>query len=157
MNDPQADSLAFRTALLRSERRRIYGVIVNLIFSDFPIFLVEVNIVWAVGFATGLQATSFLFTCLSLCYSGFRVWTFVMVKVIKVQAPAPSNLPPIAGSRGFDGGPGYARGSPPQYLSSYSLGAQQPMDVHDPRAGGIIPQAGLSPQARAGSQYASRY
>ena len=68
-----------------AKRRRIYGVVVNLIFSDLPIFFVEVDIVWTVGFATGLQGTSFIFTIISLLYSGLRVWTFFMVKIIKVQ------------------------------------------------------------------------
>ena len=82
-----------------AKRRRIYGIITNLIFSDFPIFLVEVQIVWDVGFATGLQGTAFIFTCISLLYSGLRVWTFVMVKVIKVQAPVVGAQPVYAGSR----------------------------------------------------------
>jgi len=90
-----------------SKRRRIYGVIINLIFSDFPIFLVEVDIVWTVGFATGLQATSFLFTCLSMFYSGFRVWTFVMVKAIKTYAPPEGVMAGVTFSpRAFDAGAG---------------------------------------------------
>ena len=102
-----------------AKRRRIYGVITNLIFSDFPIFLVEVQIVWDVGFATGLQGTSFVFTCLSMLYSGLRVWTFVMVKVIKVQAPAGGG--PVATGRDFAPGPGYGA-SPAPGMRSPSRG-----------------------------------
>ena len=119
-----------------AKRRRIYGIVTNLIFSDFPIFLVEVQIVWEVGFATGLQATSFLFTCLSMLYSGLRVWTFIMVKVIKVQAPAVGA--PMAMARGFDGPPAY-RGQSQNYP-----GGGYDEEMH---ARGVIPQSqgGFSP------------
>jgi hypothetical protein len=96
-----------------AKRRRIYGVIINLIFSDFPIFLIEVQIVWDVGFVTGLQGTSFIFTCMSMLYSALRVWTFVMVKVIKQQAPMTGAPPPMANTRtyaGRDGTPAQAYG-----------------------------------------------
>lgn len=134
-----------------AKRRRIYGVITNLIFSDFPIFLVEVQIVWDVGFATGLQGTSFIFTCISLLYSGLRVWTFVMVKVIKVQAPVAGAMPPLTGARGFDSGfnmagpgAGYGMRSP-----SMGMGMGGGMSMggdYDMRAGGVIPSGAFSPQ-----------
>ena len=87
-----------------AKRRRIYGVIVNLIFSDFPIFIIEVTIVWDVGFKTGLQGASFIFTCISLLYSGLRTWFFCMARGIKVKMPAGSTGPmqPVGG-RQFDG------------------------------------------------------
>lgn len=91
-----------------AKRRRIYGVIVNLIFSDLPIFFVEVDIVWTVGFATGLQGTSFIFTILSVLYSGLRVWTFFMVKIIKVQAP-------VVGAHAGLQGPGVRNFDAPVY------------------------------------------
>ena len=116
-----------------AKRRRIYGVITNLIFSDFPIFLVEVQIVWDVGFVNGLQGTSFVFTCISLLYSGLRVWTFVMVKVIKVQAPVVGAQPHVVGSRAFDG-----------VLGPYSRGNSVPADRYgdfdtEMRASGVVP------------------
>lgn len=121
-----------------AKRRRIYGVVTNLFFSDFPIFLVEVQIVWDVGFETGLQGTSFIFTCLSMLYSGIRVWTFAMVKVIKVQAPSGAGPPPIAGARQFDApgtaqraGPNYAGGYTPEYRGDGTMGA-----------GGVVPTQG---------------
>lgn len=116
-----------------AKRRRIYGIITNLIFSDFPIFLVEVQIVWSVGFATGLQGTAFIFTCISLLYSGLRVWTFVMVKVIKIQAPVVGQYPAYAGARSFDGGPSYRQNSMPQQFGGGGFGDQEM------RAGGVIP------------------
>uniref|UniRef100_A0A7S1W6N0 Transmembrane protein n=1 Tax=Neobodo designis TaxID=312471 RepID=A0A7S1W6N0_NEODS len=120
-----------------AKRRRIYGVFTNLFFSDLPIFLVEVSIVWSVGAATGLQITSFVFTCISMLYSGLRVWTFLMVKVIKVRAPQPG--PSVAGARMFDAPPG-ARG-PAAYGGS--------PDGRDGGAGGVVPPSGMySPGAR---------
>lgn len=131
-----------------AKRRRIYGIVTNLIFSDFPIFLVEVQIVWSVGFATGLQGTSFVFTCISLMYSGLRVWTFVMVKVIKVQAPVIGAMPGMAGARNFDGG--FQRGGqsalPYNYDRQYNDGYGQEMRS----GGGIIP---VTSPDRGGQQF----
>ena len=70
-----------------AKRRRIWGIAINLVFADFPLFCTEVDIVWNVGFATGLQGLSFIFTCLSFAYSAIRVWLFVMVRVIKRASP----------------------------------------------------------------------
>ncbi len=119
-----------------AKRRRIYGIVTNLLFSDFPIFLVEVQIVWSVGFATGLQGTCFVFTCISLLYSGLRVWTFVMVKVIKVQAPIVGAQPNLAGVRNFDGGYGRGNAMPQFQQAGYGDGYGQEM-----RVGGIIPNS----------------
>jgi hypothetical protein len=131
-----------------AKRRRIYGIVTNLIFSDFPIFLVEVQIVWDVGFKTGLQGTSFVFTCLSMLYSGVRVWTFIMVKVIKVQAPIAGGQGPVGGgARGFDRGPSYNnRGYSPQYGGNpYVDGGYRGEEM---RAGGVVPQSQFSPGPR---------
>jgi hypothetical protein len=110
-----------------AKRRRIYGVVVNLIFCDLPIFFVEVDIVWTVGFVTGLQGTCFIFTILSLVYSGLRVWTFFMVKIIKIQAPVIGAHAGLQGPgvRGFDapfpgGGPRGMGGD------DYDMGGQGP-------------------------------
>jgi hypothetical protein len=120
-----------------AKRRRIYGVVVNLIFSDLPIFFVEVDIVWSVGFQTGLQGTSFIFTILSLLYSGLRVWTFFMVKIIKVQAPVVGAHAGLQGpaTRNFDGPSGFSPGG----------------DEYDmPNVNG--PPGAFSPGARSGSR-----
>jgi hypothetical protein len=109
-----------------AKRRRIYGVVVNLITSDFPMFIVEVQIVWSVGFRTGLQGTSFIFTVISMAYSGLRVWTFFMVKVIKVQAPIGGAYPgpgPM-GARGFT--------ENPYVVGPASSGGPSPMMVGPP-------------------------
>lgn len=144
-----------------AKRRRIYGIITNLIFSDFPIFLVEVQIVWDVGFATGLQGTSFVFTCISLLYSGLRVWTFVMVKVIKVQAPIVSGQAAFVGARAFDGGPMGHAGGAAMYRGG---GNAVPFSNHggqfgdyEMRAGGIIPQGGAYSPSRNGFGSPDRY
>lgn len=122
-----------------AKRRRIYGVFTNLFFSDLPIFLVEVSIVWIVGVATGLQIVSFIFTCISLFYSGLRVWTFVMVKVIKIRAPQPAG-PAVAGARTFDGPP-TARGM--------GFGSPDPYGGYGGQVGGVVPQGPMySPGGR---------
>lgn len=123
-----------------AKRRRIYGVVTNLIFSDFPIFLVEVQIVWSVGFATGLQGTCFVFTCLSMLYSALRVWTFAMVKVIKVGQPVVGAQPAVVGTRAFDTSVVGPRGGSPSYND-------RGMDSYDARGGNIIPQGAFSPRA----------
>ncbi len=109
-----------------AKRRRIYGVFTNLFFSDLPIFLVEVSIVWIVGAATPLQITSFVFTCISMLYSGLRVWTFIMVKVIKIRAPQPG--PAVAGARTYDGPPTTGRG----FASPDGAGGVVPGPMYSP-------------------------
>jgi len=99
-----------------AKRRRIYGIVINLIFSDFPLFALEVDICWTVGFASAMQALSFLFTILSFGYSAFRVWFYVMVRCIKTQQPnehlGGENLPPGYGNSSFGGGYSSAAPSP---------------------------------------------
>eukprot|EP01064_Diplonema_japonicum_P000245 TRINITY_DN10184_c1_g1_i1.p1 TRINITY_DN10184_c1_g1~~TRINITY_DN10184_c1_g1_i1.p1 ORF type:complete len:282 (+),score=27.75 TRINITY_DN10184_c1_g1_i1:83-928(+) len=85
-----------------AKRRRIWGIAINLLFADFPLFCTEVDIVWNAGFSTGLQALSFTFTCISFVYSSFRVWVFTMVRVIKRSQP-----PRALGTGGY---PGQAQG-----------------------------------------------
>eukprot|EP01062_Namystynia_karyoxenos_P035699 TRINITY_DN26092_c0_g3_i1.p1 TRINITY_DN26092_c0_g3~~TRINITY_DN26092_c0_g3_i1.p1 ORF type:complete len:397 (+),score=127.14 TRINITY_DN26092_c0_g3_i1:92-1192(+) len=89
-----------------AKRRRIYGIVINLLFSDFPLFALEVDIVWDVQFATGLQALSFLFSILSFAYSAIRAWFFVMVRCIKTQQPTEH----LGGEAGAAGGPYGAQG-----------------------------------------------
>ncbi|ORC92296.1 uncharacterized protein TM35_000045100 [Trypanosoma theileri] len=87
-----------------SKRRRIYGILVNLLFSDIPLFVIEVKICWIVQFANGMQGTSFVFTCISLMYSAVRVWIFIMIKLIKVRAPMVGAQPQFAGVATYSGG-----------------------------------------------------
>lgn len=97
-----------------AKRRRIYGVWVNLLFCDLPIFVVETKIVWQVKFANGLQGFTFCLTCISICYSIVRVWTFFMVKVIKIKAPLPGVNPRFSITRPY-------REPPPQYASETEM------------------------------------
>lgn len=117
-----------------AKRRRIYGIIGNLIISDFPIFMVEVQIVWKMQFATPLQGLCFVFTCISFAYSAFRVWTFVMVKVIKHQAPVAGAQSTYTGGRSFNGIPQGNAYSPNR--SQYGDGR---FDNTDMQMGNVVP------------------
>ncbi|KAH9601657.1 hypothetical protein LSM04_005698 [Trypanosoma melophagium] len=87
-----------------SKRRRIYGIVVNLLFSDIPLFVIEVKICWIVQFANVMQGFSFVVTCISIVYSAFRVWIFIMIKLIKVHAPMVGAQPQFAGAVTYAGG-----------------------------------------------------
>ena len=131
-----------------AKRRRIYGIIGNLLICDFPIFMVEVQIVWAVQFASAIQGLAFIFTCISFLYSGFRVWTFIVVKVIKHQAPVVGAQGAMTGARGFDGPiQGSPRGSPRGMGSRGShLGSPQSQQ------GSWYPPEEMSPYRGGGSR-----
>lgn len=75
-----------------AKRRRVYGVVVNAIFCDVPMFVVETIIVWDVRFAAAIQGFTYVLTCISLCYSLLRVWFFFMVRVIKFRLPTATRL-----------------------------------------------------------------
>lgn len=86
-----------------AKRRRIYGVTVNLLFSDIPLFVVETKIVWQVKFVNGVQGFTYCLTCVSIFYSIVRVWTFFMVKIIKVRAPISTSYPRFSLGRPYNG------------------------------------------------------
>jgi hypothetical protein len=75
-----------------AKRRRVYGVIVNAIFCDFPMFVVETRIVWHLRFAAAIQGFTYVLTCISFCYSLLRVWFFFMVRLIKFRLPSAARL-----------------------------------------------------------------
>ena len=80
-----------------AKRRRIYGVASNLLLSDFPMFIVEIQIIWNHGMKDVFQGVCFVFTCISLLYSGLRMWLFLVVKVTKNP---PRGGPPIGSREG---------------------------------------------------------
>lgn len=75
-----------------AKRRRVYGVAVNAVFCDIPMFIVETVIVWQLRFAAAIQGFTYVLTCISLCYSLLRVWFFFMVRVIKFRLPSAARL-----------------------------------------------------------------
>ncbi|KPA86085.1 hypothetical protein ABB37_00351 [Leptomonas pyrrhocoris] len=75
-----------------AKRRRVYGVIINAIFCDIPMFVVETTLVWSLRFAAAIQGFTYVLTCISLCYSLLRVWFFFMVRVIKFRPPSAARL-----------------------------------------------------------------
>eukprot|EP01062_Namystynia_karyoxenos_P026097 TRINITY_DN20394_c0_g1_i1.p1 TRINITY_DN20394_c0_g1~~TRINITY_DN20394_c0_g1_i1.p1 ORF type:complete len:346 (+),score=92.97 TRINITY_DN20394_c0_g1_i1:89-1126(+) len=98
-----------------SRRRRAYGIIVNLFFSDLPLFILEVDILWEVGARAAIQILAFVVTCASFAYSAVRVWLFATVRVIKHADPPARLGGPLPG---LPPGTGYAPGteweSPPR-------------------------------------------
>lgn len=70
-----------------AKRRRIYGVAINLLFCDVPIFIVETRIVWMLRFPSAIMGFNYCLTCVSVAYSVLRVWFFFMVRVIKFRFP----------------------------------------------------------------------
>ncbi|KAG5492576.1 hypothetical protein JKF63_01155 [Porcisia hertigi] len=66
-----------------ARRRRIYGIIINLFFSDLPLFILETFIVFQVHFSVAIMGFNYIFTCVSFIYSALRVWFFLMVRFIK--------------------------------------------------------------------------
>ncbi|KEG10908.1 hypothetical protein DQ04_03161040 [Trypanosoma grayi] len=115
-----------------SKRRRIYGIVVNLLFSDIPMFVIEVKICWKVQFAHGVQGTSFVITCISLMYSAVRVWTFIMIKLIKLRAPVVGTQPQFSGSVMY---PSSSR--PPGPSGSFYPGNNTMRDGYYPGGSGI--------------------
>ena len=134
-----------------AKRRRIYGIIGNLLISDFPIFMVEVQIVWSVQFAAAIQGLAFIFTCISFLYSGFRVWTFIVVKVIKHQAPVVGAQGAMTGARGFDGP---IQGSPRSMGGGFSPnhGRSLGSPHSQQQQGGWYPPEEMSSPYRGGSR-----
>ncbi|CAD2216892.1 hypothetical protein ADEAN_000437000 [Angomonas deanei] len=74
-----------------AKRRRVYGIMINLLLSDVPLFVIETQIVWEVQFRHGIQGFTYVLTCISIFYSILRVWTFFMVRVIKFRLPQREN------------------------------------------------------------------
>eukprot|EP01065_Artemidia_motanka_P032425 TRINITY_DN3943_c0_g1_i3.p1 TRINITY_DN3943_c0_g1~~TRINITY_DN3943_c0_g1_i3.p1 ORF type:complete len:261 (+),score=71.57 TRINITY_DN3943_c0_g1_i3:52-834(+) len=80
-------ALRWPQPLFVARSRRVYGVIVNLLFCDTPLFILEVHMLWLVGAAAKIQLVCFLCTCLSFGYSGVRSWLFVMDWFIRCTHP----------------------------------------------------------------------
>ncbi|KPI85187.1 hypothetical protein ABL78_5775 [Leptomonas seymouri] len=75
-----------------AKRRRVYGVLINAIFCDMPMFVVETILVWELRFAVAIQGFTYVLTCASFSYSILRVWFFFMVRVIKFRLPSAARL-----------------------------------------------------------------
>jgi len=70
---------------LRATRRTSWGVFFNLMLSDLPIFILEVDMCWEVGWASGIQAFCMLVTIFSFVTSAVRSWLFFVGKFIETQ------------------------------------------------------------------------
>ena len=127
-----------------SQKRRIYGVIVNLIFSDVPMFAIEVDIVWEVGIVSGLQGACFVFTCLSFAYSGIRTWIYLMVTVIKASKPRQTLGGVPVGHTGTVSG---AAGSAGYAAQTYNYGGDELRNRGDAVPGVGYSPAGVTPGA----------
>lgn len=67
----------------RAAKWTSWGVLINLLTCDFPIFVLEVNICWTVGLVSNLQVLCFMLTCMSFISSGVRSWCFLVNKFIR--------------------------------------------------------------------------
>ncbi|CAJ1012086.1 hypothetical protein Q4I28_007399 [Leishmania naiffi] len=70
-----------------AKRRRVYGVSINLLFCDLPIFIIETKIVRQLNFPAAIMGFTYVLTCVSFSYSVLRVWFFFMVRFIKFHFP----------------------------------------------------------------------
>eukprot|EP01062_Namystynia_karyoxenos_P049191 TRINITY_DN375_c4_g3_i1.p1 TRINITY_DN375_c4_g3~~TRINITY_DN375_c4_g3_i1.p1 ORF type:complete len:692 (+),score=208.51 TRINITY_DN375_c4_g3_i1:129-2204(+) len=88
-------TLAFRfpAPKARARRRREYGVLINLLFCDSPIFGLEVHFLWEVGVDAVIQLICFIVTCLSFAYSGLVTWFYLTNRIIKTNMPADDGDP----------------------------------------------------------------
>ena len=137
-----------------AQKRRIWGIAINLLFADFPLFCTEVDIMWNVGFATPLQVMSFFFTIFSFGYSAIRVWFFAMVRFIKRSQPPerlgaqPGELPTTRNIGGLISQPHEIHDPSLMHMSTIDQGRfdHTMSDEYDDgysnasRAGGIIPR-----------------
>eukprot|EP00754_Rhynchopus_humris_P013207 Rhum_TRINITY_DN14317_c0_g1::Rhum_TRINITY_DN14317_c0_g1_i1::g.80298::m.80298 len=64
-------------------KRRVRGLILNLLFSDLPLFSVTADMVIGDGISGGLLIMQFSVTTLAFIYSAMRVWIFYMTRTIK--------------------------------------------------------------------------
>eukprot|EP01062_Namystynia_karyoxenos_P042227 TRINITY_DN30817_c0_g1_i2.p1 TRINITY_DN30817_c0_g1~~TRINITY_DN30817_c0_g1_i2.p1 ORF type:complete len:307 (+),score=21.34 TRINITY_DN30817_c0_g1_i2:87-1007(+) len=81
-------ALRWPTPLRVARHRRTFGICINLVLCDVPIFVLEVRILWLTGvFASTIQGVTFLTTCLSFGYSAFRSWFFLMDCLIRQAHP----------------------------------------------------------------------
>jgi serine phosphatase RsbU (regulator of sigma subunit) len=84
MNDPQAGSLAFRTALLKSERRRIYGI------TAFLLAFAAAIAIRIVVFGSHMSRSGLL---VLLLVAGYELWTLSEVtKALKAESRIPSGM-----------------------------------------------------------------
>lgn len=84
MNEPQADSLAFRTALLKSERRRIYGI------TAFLVAFAVATVIRTVVFGAHLSWEGLL---VLLLVAAYELWTLSVVnKAVEAHRDVPTGL-----------------------------------------------------------------
>eukprot|EP00756_Hemistasia_phaeocysticola_P028356 Hpha_TRINITY_DN16171_c3_g1::TRINITY_DN16171_c3_g1_i3::g.7638::m.7638 len=66
--------------------RRTLGVLLNLLFADTPLFIIEIHIVWKVTWTrTTWLAIALTVTCISFAFSGIRVWLWGINKYLRSQ------------------------------------------------------------------------
>eukprot|EP01065_Artemidia_motanka_P032105 TRINITY_DN39157_c0_g1_i1.p1 TRINITY_DN39157_c0_g1~~TRINITY_DN39157_c0_g1_i1.p1 ORF type:complete len:584 (+),score=204.57 TRINITY_DN39157_c0_g1_i1:58-1752(+) len=105
--------------LHRSTKRTSWGVFLNLFLSDLPIFILEVDMTWAVGWASGIQAVCMLVTIVSFATSGIRSWLFCVGRFIRHE---------VAREEAADGRTPGSPGMEPQSPGA-NTGAYEQLDV----------------------------
>eukprot|EP01062_Namystynia_karyoxenos_P031707 TRINITY_DN23489_c0_g1_i1.p3 TRINITY_DN23489_c0_g1~~TRINITY_DN23489_c0_g1_i1.p3 ORF type:complete len:246 (+),score=50.16 TRINITY_DN23489_c0_g1_i1:96-833(+) len=70
-----------------ARRRRMYGVITNLVLSDAPLFGINVHLAWSTGVVSSLQAVTLVFSIVSFAAGGVRSWVYLMTHMIQAAKP----------------------------------------------------------------------
>eukprot|EP01062_Namystynia_karyoxenos_P024479 TRINITY_DN19551_c0_g1_i1.p1 TRINITY_DN19551_c0_g1~~TRINITY_DN19551_c0_g1_i1.p1 ORF type:complete len:573 (+),score=164.67 TRINITY_DN19551_c0_g1_i1:77-1720(+) len=135
--------------LHRSSKRTSWGVFINLLLSDMPIFILEVDMTWAVGWASAIQAITMVITILSFATSGIRSWFFLVGKYIRHELRREGegfDRVPEPGSPGL-GTDGPATPGHPQY-ESMQRGARDdhPPGLREREDGFFLPAAWMEEQ-----------
>ena len=113
-------------------KRRVRGLILNLLFSDLPLFSVTADMVIGDGISGGLLIVQFSVTTLAFIYSAMRVWIFYMTRTIKAgQGEAGSGV--LVGEGGA-----YS----PHAYQPVRAGSPQPVPPPPPHQAGYVQSGG---------------
>eukprot|EP00993_Chasmostoma_nieuportense_P003904 NODE_4599_length_765_cov_16.915361_g4440_i0.p1 GENE.NODE_4599_length_765_cov_16.915361_g4440_i0~~NODE_4599_length_765_cov_16.915361_g4440_i0.p1 ORF type:complete len:235 (+),score=56.82 NODE_4599_length_765_cov_16.915361_g4440_i0:67-705(+) len=88
--------------------KRTIGISINLLFSDVPLFFLDVDLCWKVNLKTIIQSFALILTCISFAYSILSLWIFLLDFVGHFKSPSsmqssliahqPSHTPPTSPS-----------------------------------------------------------
>eukprot|EP01065_Artemidia_motanka_P023805 TRINITY_DN28466_c0_g1_i1.p1 TRINITY_DN28466_c0_g1~~TRINITY_DN28466_c0_g1_i1.p1 ORF type:complete len:546 (+),score=131.97 TRINITY_DN28466_c0_g1_i1:48-1640(+) len=80
---------------IRAAKRISWGVLINLLLADIPLFVLEVDVAGNVGLENGMQTICLLLACASLGGSTFRTWLFCTTRYIQHDMTGKSQIPVV--------------------------------------------------------------